>query len=403
MIYLDHSASTPLDPEVSEAMIPYLGDHFGNPSSVHSVGRAARDALDVARERIAELIGCNDKEIIFTSGGTEADNLAIRGVAQASKDRGNKIVISAIEHDAVRNTCRALEAEGFLVTTLPVDENGRVDPEDVSRAIDNLTVLVSIMHANNEIGTVQPIEEIGDTCRERGVPFHTDAVQALGKVPIDLAELPVDLLCGSAHKMYGPKGAGFLFIRKGTRLDPILFGGPHEKELRAGTENVPGIVGLGKAAELAHIRLKDDSVRIQKLRNGLEKELLERIPFAHVNGDSTHRVAHILNISFPGIDGEAIVQALDLKGIAVSGGSACASGSVSPSQVLTAMGLEAAEALGSVRFSFGRGNRPDEIPVVADHVETIVSKLVDLNSKRKSSPPHLPAVADGVREKQGKD
>jgi len=399
MIYLDHSATTPLDPEVLEAMIPCLKESYGNPSSVHAMGRSARDALDIARERIAELIRCGDREMIFTSGGTESDNLAIRGVASASKDRGKKIVTSAVEHDAVINTCEALEKEGFQVIYLPVDEDGRVDPGDVARHLDESTLLVSVMHVNNEIGAIQPIKEIGALCREKGVPFHTDAVQALGKIPIDLTDMPVDLLTGTAHKMHGPKGAGFLYIRRGVQVNPILFGGPHEKDLRAGTENVPGIVGLGKAAELARVRLDEDSASLKQLRDGLEEKLLETISSVQVNGDQTHRAPHILNVSFPGVEGETIVQTLDMKGIAVSSGSACGSGSVSPSHVLTAMGLGPSSALGSVRFSFGRGNSLDDIDTVVENVKTIVSKLVEMNSEKESSSRPLTGIGSGIKEK----
>ena len=378
-VYLDHNATTPLAPEVLRAMTPYLTEEFGNASSIHSVGQRARAGVEQARSQVAALLGAREKEIVFTSGGTEADNMAIRGVVGASERAGKHIVTSAIEHHAVLNTCQALEAEGVSVTYVPVSSGGVVDPEDVRRAITPDTVLITLMHANNELGTVQPIAEIAALARERKIPFHTDAVQSAGKLPLDVKELGVDLLSLSAHKIYGPKGVGALYIRRNLPLKPLFFGGHHERDRRAGTENVAGIVGLGAAAELAAAHLEAEGKRVAALRDELERRLLERVPQAGLNGDRARRTPNTTNIHFDFVEGEPLVIALDLKGVAVSTGAACSSGAVEPSHVLTAIGLSSERARASLRFSLGRSNTREDIDYVCEVLPGVVEHLRELS------------------------
>ncbi|MCX5781470.1 MAG: cysteine desulfurase NifS [Elusimicrobia bacterium] len=390
IIYLDHSATTPLDPEALETMNPFLRDVYGNASSIHSLGQEAKKYLENARETFAKLINAESpEEIIFTSSGTESDNLAIKGTAFANKEKGNHIITSSIEHHAVLNTCEYLEENGFEVTYLPVDEYGAVNPKDVKKAINAKTVLVSIMHANNEVGTLQPIKEIAEIIRKEndtrftkefgGIYFHTDAVQTAGKIKIDVQSLGVDLLSVSAHKFYGPKGVGALYRRNGTRIVPILHGGHHERNLRAGTENVAGIAGMVKALELSQTKIDKEQERILLLRDKLEKEIIEKIPYTKVNGHSYRRVAGISNISFEFIEGESLVVSLDLKGIECSTGSACASGSTEASHVLKAMCLEPALAQGAVRFSLGKGNTEEDIDYVLKVLPEMVVKLREIS------------------------
>ncbi len=385
-VYLDHNATTPLAPEVREAMLPFLADEFGNASSIHSFGQRARAAVERARAQVASFIGAHEKEIVFTSGGTEADNLAIQGVVAASDRARKHIITSQIEHHAVLNTCQALEAAGVAVTYLPVDSAGGVNPGDVERAITPDTVLITIMHANNELGTVQPIAEIARLARERHIPFHTDAVQSVGKLPVDVRALGVDLLSLSAHKIYGPKGVGALYVRRGTRLRPLLFGGHHERDRRPGTENVAGIVGLGAAAELARAHLEEEARRISSLRDELEARILARVPACAVNGDPARRVPNTTNIHFDYVEGEALVIALDLKGVACSTGAACSSGAVEPSHVLTAIGLPPERARASLRFSLGRGTTREDIEYASEILPGVVEHL------RELSPLYKPAT-----------
>ena len=378
-VYLDYNATTPLDPEVVQAMLPFLTEEYGNASSIHSVGQRARAAVEQARAQVAALIGAREKEIVFTSGGTEADNLAVRGVVEAAERPRKHVVTSTIEHHAVLNTCQALEAEGVQVTYVPVNSAGLIDPEDVRQALTADTVLITIMHANNELGTVQAIAEIARIARERKIPFHTDAVQAVGKLPVDVREWGVDLLSLSAHKIYGPKGVGALWVRRGVRLKPLFFGGHHERDRRPGTENVPGIVGLGAAAERAGVRWAEEVARVKSLRDELEARILARVPQATVNGDRERRTPNTSNISFEFVEGEALVIALDLKGIACSTGAACSAGAVEPSHVLTAIGLSPEGARGSLRFSLGRQTTREDIDYVAETLPGVVEHLRELS------------------------
>ena len=374
-IFLDHAATTPADPRVVEAMLPYFSDSFGNPSSIHSLGLETRTAVAEAREKVASLIGAASDEIIFTSGGTEADNLAIKGVAQANAQKGKHIVTTRIEHHAVEESCRYLEKQGFKVTHVAVDQDGLVDPREVERAVTPETILISVMHANNEVGTIQPIAEISRVARSRGIYFHTDAVQTVGHIPAKVDDLGVDLLAISAHKLYGPKGVGVLYVRKGTRIVPFMHGGGQERGLRATTENVPGIVGFGKAAEIAQAEMDAESKHVTRLRDKLIKGLLERIPQVRLNGHPTRRLPNNVNISVASVEGEALAVSLDLEGIAVSTGSACSSEAMEPSHVLTAMGVPVELARGSVRFSLGRENTDAEIDRVLEAFPRIVSRL----------------------------
>jgi cysteine desulfurase len=372
-IYLDYNATTPVDPRVLEAMQPYFASIFGNASSIHSAGQHARAAVDAARESVAALVGAKPGEIVFTSGGTEADNLAIFGKVAASANERKHVITTSIEHHAVLNSCQHLEKQGVEVSYVPVGADGIVDPEDVRRALTPDTILITVMHANNELGTIQPIEEIGRVAAEADVYFHCDAVQSVGKLPIDVNRLGVDLLSLSAHKICGPKGVGALYLRSGTPLAPQIFGGHHERDRRPGTENVPGIVGLGTAAKLARLEESADSRRITALRDRFESALLDSISILRVNGHRARRVANTTNLTFAGAGGEALVIALDLQGIACSTGAACSSGAIEPSHVLTAIGLSADEARSSLRFSLGRATTDKEI----DQVIAIVPRAVE--------------------------
>lgn len=372
-VYLDHNASTPVHPEVVAEMVPYFGEVFGNPSSVHGFGRAAREAVDTARDRVAAFLRARPDEIVFTSGGTESDNFGVKGLAWA-RGRGH-LITSKVEHHAVLRTCQALEAQGFSVSYLPVDETGMIDPDDVGRALRTDTIGISIMHANSEVGTIQPVRAIGAIARERGIPFHVDAVQTFGKVEIDVDASNIDLLSFSGHKIYGPKGVAGLYIRKGTKMVSVQHGGEHERRRRAGTENVPGIVGLGKAAEVRAREMKDEAVRLTALRDRLWEGVRARVPDVRLNGHPTERVPGTANISYKNVESESIVLGLDLKGIAVSAGSACTSGSVEPSYVLVAMGIPLEWAMGAVRSSLGRSTTAEDIDYVVESIEPIVRKL----------------------------
>jgi cysteine desulfurase len=374
-IYLDYNATTPVDPSVLDAMLPYFAETFGNASSIHSPGQRARGAVDGARASVAALLGAKNSEIVFTSGGTESDNLALFGVVGASQEPRKHIITTAIEHHAVLNSAQALEKLGAAVTYIPVGREGVVDLADIRRAITPETILISVMHANNELGTIQPIEEISRIAAAAKVLFHCDAVQTAGKLPLDVNRLGVDLLSVSAHKMYGPKGAGALYVRSGTPLEPQFHGGHHERDRRPGTENVPGIVGLGRAAELARKSLMTDCARITSLRNRLEEALLAACADARVNGKPAQRVPNTSNISFHAAGGEALVIALDLQGIACSTGAACSSGAVGPSHVLIAIGLSPDQARSSLRFSLGRTTTPAEIDQVIAVIPQAVERL----------------------------
>jgi cysteine desulfurase len=378
-IYMDHNATTPLREEVLEAMLPFLKDQFGNPSSLHSFGIRAREAIEEARAKVAQVLGCEPREVVFTGSGTEADNLAIKGVAYANRNRGDHIITSRIEHHAVLHTCQYLEKQGFKVTYLPVDGYGMVDPDDVRKAITDRTILITIMHANNEVGTIQPISEIGRIAREMGVYFHTDAVQTVGKLPTKVDELGVDLLSLSGHKLYGPKGVGALYIRKGTRIDPLLHGGHHEWGKRASTENVAGIVGMAKALELRMGEMEEEARRLTALRERLYEGIKERIDHVYLNGHPTKRLPGTLSLCFEYIEGESIIMGLDLEGIAVSSGSACTSASLEPSHVLLAMGVHPALAQGSIRFSLGRENTEEDIDYVIEKLPPIVARLREIS------------------------
>jgi len=389
-IYLDHNATTPLHPAVLEAMLPYFGAEFGNPSSAHHFGQRARQAIEGAREAVAALIGARSSEIVFTSGGSEADNAAIFGVMgyalrSQTKSAGSPphLITSAIEHDAVLNACRALETRGVSVIYVPVGRDGIVSPDAIRSAIRPETALISIMHANNEIGTLQPIAEIGRIATEAGIPFHADAVQAAGKIPVDVNRLGVSLLSLSAHKFGGPKGAGALFVRKGVAIDPLLYGGQNERGRRAGTENVAAIVGLGKACEIVRSDLAEASVHVAELRDRLESGLLARIPGARVNGDPARRAPNTSSLLLPGVESESLIIALDLAGLACSAGAACSSGAVDPSHVLTAIGLTPAEARASLRLSLGRTNTREEIDRALELIPAAVARQRNVASSRE--------------------
>jgi cysteine desulfurase len=377
LVYLDHNASTPVHPEVLQAMLPYFSERFGNPSSVHGFGREAREGLEIAREQIARFLKVSKDELVFTSGGTESDNLGIKGIAAAK--RSGHIITSQIEHHAVLRTCETLETQGFSVTYLPVDEYGMVRPEDLEKAIRPDTILVSLMHANSEVGTLQPMNEIGRITRERGVPLHVDAVQTFGKVPIDVDAFGIDLLSFSGHKIYGPKGVAGLYIRKGTRMAAIQHGGDHERRRRAGTENVAGLVGLGKAAEIRGREMAGEAVRLTGLRDRLWEGIRSRVEDVRLNGHPTQRLPGTCNMCFRNVESESIVLGLDLKGIATSAGSACTSGSVEPSYVLVAMGLPLDWAMGSVRCSLGRNTTAEDIDYVIEATVPLAAKLRGLS------------------------
>lgn len=370
--YFDYNATTPIAPEVRQAVVSCLDETYGNASSIHHFGQAAKQRLEMARRQLAALINAKPTEIVFTGGGTEADNMAILGVVRAAAGPYKHVITTAIEHPAVLAPCGQLEREGVAVTRLRVGASGVVDPDDVSRALRPETVLVSVMHANNEIGTIQPVAEIA---AKSDVPLHVDGVQALGKIPVDVAALGVDLYSVSAHKLYAPKGVGALYVRKGTKLAPLSFGGHHERDRRPGTENVPGIAGFGAAAEAASRNLSAEAVKISALRDRLERAILDRIPETGVNGALVSRTPNTANIYFDGIDGEALVIALDLRGFAVSTGSACSSGAVTPSHVLTAIGLSAERARASIRFSLGRFTTTSEVDSLIEAIEASVAHL----------------------------
>lgn len=371
-VYLDNNATSPMDPKVLESMRPFFLNQFGNASSIHALGQDARSAVEIARSEVAKLLGARPREVVFTSGGTEADNSAILGVARRFRDKPAHIITSSLEHPAVLKTCDVLRGWGFDVTFLPGSSDGLVSVEQVESALTNETVLISIMYVNNEVGTIQPIEQIGQLARRHGVLFHTDAVQAVGKIDIDVRQLGVDLLALSGHKFHGPKGVGVLFIRDSVNLAPFLLGGSHERQRRAGTENVPGIVGLGEACHLARSRLGEMS-RVKLLRDRLEKGLLRKIEGAKVNGNTHQRCPHTTNISFGGVEGEALLIALDFKGISVSTGAACASGSLEPSHVLQSMQMPEDRIKGAIRFSLSRMTKHEEI----DYALQVIPETVD--------------------------
>ena len=379
-IYFDYAATTPVDPEVVSSMLPYFTEVFGNPSSLHYFGRQANSAIEKARSDAADFIGAKPEEIIFTSGGTESDNFALKGIAFANSSKGKHIITSKIEHHGILESCQFLEENGFKVSYLPVQPNGILDPDDVKKAISSQTILISVMHANNEIGTIQKISEIGKIARENKIYFHTDAVQSFGHIPINVDEMNIDMLSASAHKIYGPKGIGLLYLRKGTKIQPFLNGGSQEKKLRASTHNVPGIVGFGKAIELASKNMQKEAAELTDLRDKLINGVLVNIENTKLNGDSQQRLPNNVNFSIKFVEGEGLVLGLDLEGIAVSSGSACTSGSLEPSHVLRAIGRTADLAHGSVRFSFGKFNTGEEVDYALEKLIKIVSRL------RKMSP-----------------
>ena len=385
-VYLDYNATTPVEPEVLDAMLPYFSAEFGNASSIHNFGQQARAAVETAREQVAALIGARAQEIFFTSGGTESDNHAIFGIVSlsfpsslSSTSCRSHIITSLVEHEAVLNACQALEKQGVGVSYLPVDQDGLIDPQDLQAALRKETMLITIMHANNELGTVQPLEEIGRVAKQADVYFHSDAVQSAGKIPIDVNQLQLDLLSLSGHKLYAPKGIGALYVRGGTRLRQLLYGGHHQRGVRPGTENVAGIVGLGKAAEIARRSLANDAKRLAALRDQLEHGLLNRVAYARINGARAVRTPNTANLVFPGVEGEALLIALDLKGLACSTGAACSSGAVEPSHVLTAIGLPAEEARASLRFSLGRHTTQADLDFALQIIPAVVAQLRQLS------------------------
>jgi cysteine desulfurase len=388
-IYLDYNATTPVDPAVLEAMLPFLAGNFGNAGSVHTPGQFARAAVDAARDSVACLIGATPNEIVFTSGGTEADNLGLFGTVAASTKPRKHVITTSIEHHAILHTCDELARQGVDVTIVPVrngkDGQGIVDPGEIRRAIRPETVLITVMHANNELGTIQPVEEIAGIASEAGICFHCDAVQSAGKVPLDVKKLGVDLLSISAHKFCGPKGIGALYVRAGRQISPRAWGGHAERDRRAGTENVPGIVGLGAAAELARKLLSEESGRISSLRDRLESSLLDRVPNVRVNGDRAHRVPNTSNLSFPGAGGEALLIALDLQGLACSTGAACSSGSTEPSHVLLAAGLSHDDARASLRFSLGRPSTAADVDRAVEIVPAVVARIRALSPREQET------------------
>jgi cysteine desulfurase len=382
-VYFDNNATTPVDSAVLESMLPFFSEDFGNASSIHSFGQKTRAAVEKARACVAALIGAQAGEVAFTSGGTESDNLAVFGIVDAEPAAKKHVITTQIEHSAVKNPCEALMQRGVEVTFLPVGATGVVNSEDVRRALRPETVLITVMHANNEIGTVQPLEEIGRIASEADVWFHTDAVQSAGKIPIDVNRLGVDLLSISGHKLYGPKGAGAIYVRKGTKLQPLLFGGHHERDRRPGTENVAGIVGVGRAAEIARERLGAESARVSALRNRFEQGVLASVPNSKVNGINSPRVPNTSSITFSDLEGEALVIALDLRGLACSTGAACSSGAIAPSRVLTAIGLPAAEARASLRFSLGRCTTDADVDFALSVIPGAVEQLRELSPTYK--------------------
>jgi cysteine desulfurase len=381
-VYFDYNATTPVSPDVIDAVVAMTRDQFGNPSSVHHFGQRAKAALDEARAAVAALINAEPSEVVYTSGGTESDNFAIRGVAEALEPTGRKhLIASAIEHEAVLNTLKALARRGWQTTLLPVGQTGIVDPERLRAVISNETALVSVMHANNEIGTIQPVAQLAAIAHEHGALVHTDAVQSVGKIPVDVKSMGIDLLSLSAHKFNGPKGAGALWIKRGTRMQPILTGGKHERSRRAGTENAPALVGMGVAARLAQAKLNAEGMRVGRLRDRLEEEILRTVPGTMVNGTRSPRVPNTTNISFERVEAESLLIALDLEGIAVSTGSACSSGTLEPSHVLRAMGFSAHRTQNSLRFSLGLFSTEEEVDRVVAALPGIVEKLRGLTRK----------------------
>jgi cysteine desulfurase len=374
-VYMDYAATTPMHADVVQAMIPYMSGMFGNPSSGHSFGQEARAAVDDARAQVALLLGAAGDEIVFTSGGTESDNLAIKGVAYANRDKGNHIITTLVEHLAVLEPCRFLQTQGFDVTYLPVDKYGMIDPKTIEKAITKKTILISVMYANNEVGTVEPVIEIGNIAKSKGIYFHTDAVQAVGHVPLNVEGLNVDLLSVSAHKLSGPKGVGALYVRAGTKITSFLHGGEQEHALRASTENVTGIVGLGKAAEIANGEMATEPKRIVKLRDGLINELFDRIEHVRLNGHTKLRLPNNINVSFDSVEGPKVASHLDMAGVAVSTASACQAGHKGPSHVLMAMGYSPEETRNSIRFSLGCESTTDDIDYVMEVLPPIVKKL----------------------------
>lgn len=374
-IYLDYAATAPTDPLVIEAMLPYFFEKFGNPSSIHSFGQEAKKAIEDSREKLSGFLGAKPEEIVFTSGGTESDNFAIKGAAFALQHKGNHIITSAIEHHAISEPCRFLEKRGFKITFIPVDKYGLVDPADIKKAITDKTVLISVMHANNEIGVLEPIAEIGSIAKEKGVYFHTDAVQTVGHIPVNVNELNVDLLSLSAHKFYGPKGIGALYIKKGTRIERFLDGGDQERSRRASTHNTPGIVGLGRAVELCKEKMAEEAVFQTGLRESLIKGIQEKIPHVYLNGHPKQRLPNNVNFSIKYIEGESMLLNLDMLGIAASTGSACTSTSLEPSHVLLAIGLSHEIAHGSLRFTLGRWSSKEDIDYLLEHLPKIVENL----------------------------
>lgn len=379
IIYFDHAATTPLKKEVLDEMMPYLTEQYGNPSTIYKLGREAKKAIELARERVAKALNADIQEIYFTSGGTESDNWALKGVAFANKDKGKHIITTTIEHHAVLHPLKYLEGLGFEVTYVPVEPNGIVDPQKIKEAIRDDTILISVMLANNEIGTIQPVKEIAKIAKEKGIIVHTDAVQAVGQIPVDVKDLGVDLLSLSAHKFYGPKGVGALYIRKGTKIHPFSHGGAQERNRRAGTENVAGIVGLGKAIELATQNLSEYAAKLQKLRDKLIDGVLSKIDYVRLNGDRNQRLPNNANFSFEFIEGESLLLMLDMKGIAASSGSACTSGSLDPSHVLLAIGLEHEVAHGSLRITLGEDNTEEDIDYLLEVLPEIVSRLREMS------------------------
>jgi len=389
-IYLDHNATTPLRPEVLEAMLPYFHEKFGNPSSIHRFGQEVKKGVEEAREQVARLIHAHPREIVFTGSGTEANNLAIKGAVSLLQKKGRHLITSSIEHPAVLKTCQYLENQGLRVTYLPVDRYGMVDPEEVRESITPETILISVMHSNNEVGTIQPVQEIGQIARAHGILFHTDAIQSVGKLPVDVRSLGVDFLSISAHKIYGPKGVGALFIKDGTLIEPLHHGGHHELNRRAGTENVSGIVGFGKASELAFEELERNREKMESLRDHFWEKIREGIDNVYLNGHPTKKLPNTLNVTFEFIEGESLVINLDLFGIATSTGSACTSGALEPSHVLIAMGVPALQAQGSLRLSIGRESTLEEVDQTVDVLKETVRRLrsmspfhADLKVKRR--------------------
>lgn len=383
-IYMDHSATTPVAPEVLEAMLPYFTEKFGNASSLHSFGLEAKEALEASREKVAELLGAKPDEIIFTSGGTESDNLALKGIAYRNREKGKHIITTTIEHPAILEVCHKLETQGFEVTYLPVTNDGFVDPAALEAAIRDDTILISVMHANNEIGTIQPLKEIGRIAAERDIYLHTDAVQSTGKIPIDVNDMGLDLLSLSAHKLYGPKGVGALYVRKGTRVESITQGGGHERNLRSGTENVAGIVGLASAAELCRQTMADEAQRLTVLRDRLAKLVLDNVKDCWINGSMKQRLPSNLNFGFKYVEGESLLLFLDSKGIAVSTGSACSSKKLEPSHVLLALGLNPVECHGSLRITMGRSNKEENVDFVAKSIAEAVERFRGISALGRS-------------------